>query len=112
MLNDKIRVAQKVIVEFKISNKQCADCIRENMDHTWGACIQVRQRVGHKMSFFHLETSLIKAGLHDLMIDVKVAKEGVDLYFKNKTHAHRVVSFINTIFPTTTKTSKKLIGTD
>ena len=74
VLDEKLRVAQKLIVEFKISNKQCVDCIRENTDHTWGACLQLRQRVGHKMSFFHLESCLIKAGLHNLMLDVKVTK--------------------------------------
>ena len=112
VLDEKLRVAQKHIVEFKISHKQCPDCIRENTDHTWGACVQIRQRVGHKMSFFHLESRLIKAGLHNSMIDVKVAKEGIDLFFKNKTAAQRVVAFINTIFPITTRTSKKLIGQD
>ena len=34
------------------------------------------------------------------------------MFFKNKTQAQRVVSFVNTLFPTTTKTSKKLIGMD
>ena len=74
VMDEKIRVAQKLIVEFKITNKQCIECIRENTDHTWGACLQLRQRVGHKMSFFHLETSLIKARLHNSMLDVKVTK--------------------------------------
>lgn len=74
VLDEKVRVAQKILVEFKVANKQCVECIRENTDHTWGACVQLRQRVGHKMSFFHLETCLIKAKLHDLMLDVKVTK--------------------------------------
>lgn len=81
VLDEKVRVAQKHIVEFKISHKQCVECIRENTDHTWGACVQIRQRVGHKMSFFHLESSLIKAGLHNSMIDVKIAKVCGDLTF-------------------------------
>ena len=34
------------------------------------------------------------------------------MFFKSKTQAQRVVGFVNTLFPTTTKTSKKLIGKD
>lgn len=34
------------------------------------------------------------------------------MFFKSKTLAQRVVGFINTLFPTTSKTSKKLIGKD
>lgn len=34
------------------------------------------------------------------------------MYFKTKTHAQRIVGFVNSLFPTISKTSKKLIGKD
>lgn len=112
VLDGKLNLRQKVVVEFTVHNKQCMDCIRGATDHTWEGLVQVRQRVDHKSTFSYLEASLIKAGLHDLMSDVQVTREGIDLYFKHKNQAARVADFIGSIFPVKTKSSKKLVSAD
>ena len=35
ILDDKVKLRQKAVVEFVIKNKQCLDCIREATDHSW-----------------------------------------------------------------------------
>lgn len=44
--------------------------------------------------------------------NVTCEQEGLDMYFKTKNQAQRIVAFVNTLFPTITRTSKKLIGKD
>ena len=46
------------------------------------------------------------------MRDVQVTREGLDLFFKQRNQASRVVDFIGTIFPVRTKVSKKLVSAD
>ena len=41
ILDDKVKLRQKTIVEFVIKNKQCLQCITEATDHSWGCMIQV-----------------------------------------------------------------------
>lgn len=82
VMDGKVTLGSTLVVEFKVVAKQCMECIREATDHSWGAMIQVRQRVGHKRSFFQLERLLVDAGLHQLMTGVEVAREGLDMYFK------------------------------
>ena len=54
-MDGKVRVRQRLDVEFVVKMKQCIECIRENTDHTWGALVQVRQHVGSRRTFFALE---------------------------------------------------------
>lgn len=112
VLDGKLNLRQKVVVEFVVHNKQCLDCIRGATDHTWEGLVQVRQRVDHKSTFGHLEACLIKAGMHDVMSDVQVTREGMDLFFKHKNQAARVADFISSIFPVKAKSSKKLVSAD
>lgn len=112
VLNDKITVRQSLTIEFVIKHKQCLQCIREATDHTWGACVQVRQRHGHQRGLIGLEQHIIKSGLHSLIIDVGKSREGIDLYFRTKSHAEQVVEFISRMLPTKVKASKKLISRD
>jgi hypothetical protein len=108
VLDDKVTLRQKTIVEYVIKNKQCHDCIREATDHTWGALLQLRQRVSHKNSLCSLETSMIKAGLHETMLNIQMSKEGIDFFFKSKNQCDKVVEFISTQMPSFKKLSKKL----
>lgn len=113
VLNDKVTLRQRVVVEFVIKHKQCLECIREATDHTWGAALQLRQRSNDpSLSLSQLEQQLTAAGLHNLMLDVTVVKHGLDLYFKNKNQCERVVEFVTNRLPARVKTSKKLISSD
>eukprot|EP01038_Epipyxis_sp_PR26KG_P006742 gene6742-9237_t len=110
VMDDKIKLQQNLVIEYVIKNKQCLECIREATDHTWGALIQVRQHVNHKKSFYLLESQLIEAGLYNLMVNVEIAREGLDLYFKSKNQADRVVEFISSHMIVKSKQSKKLVS--
>jgi nonsense-mediated mRNA decay protein 3 len=112
VLDDKIVLRQNATVEFVIRNKQCLPCIHEATDHTWGALVQLRQKVGHKRSLYGLESSMIKAGLHNAMLNIVQAKDGLDIYFKAKNSADKVVEFLSSRIPTKTKVSQKLISQD
>lgn len=113
VLDEKVRLSKRVVAEFVIKLKQCMECIRESTDHTWGSCVQVRQKVGHKRGFDQLEALLIAKGLQNLMIDVQVTKDGsFDLYFKSKNQGDRVIEAIASTMPIRKKESKKLVSTD
>lgn len=72
--------------------------------------IQVRQRVGHKHSLFMLEHVLTQANMHRLMLNVSVAREGLDMYFKHRNEAERTVQCIQKNMPVKVKLSKKLVS--
>lgn len=112
VLDNKVQLRQKAVIEFVIKHKQCMECIREATDHSWGAMIQIRQKVGHKQALFLLEDLLTKAGLHNLMISITVCKEGLDLFFKARNQAEIVVNFISSHMPVKVKKSQKLISRD
>ena len=44
---------------------QCADCKKQFTPHTWNALVQVRQKVDHKRTLYHLEQLILKYGAHD-----------------------------------------------
>jgi nonsense-mediated mRNA decay protein 3 len=112
VLSDKMALRQRVEIEYIIRNKQCLECIREASEHTWGSQIQLRQRVSTSgsSSLITLESALIKAGMHNLMLSIEVVKQGMNLYFKNKNQAEKVVNFISNLLPTRVKSSKKMIS--
>jgi nonsense-mediated mRNA decay protein 3 len=112
VLDNKVQLRQKAVIEFVIKHKQCMECIREATDHSWGAMIQIRQKVGHKQALFLLEHLLTKAGLHNMMISITVCKEGLDLFFKARNQAEIVVNFISSHMPIKVKKSQKLISRD
>lgn len=112
VMDNKVKVRQKLEVEFVIKNKQCMDCIREATDHSWGALIQLRQHVGHKKSFYQLEQLLGEANMHNLMINIEVVREGLDFYFKSKSQSDKVMEFIANHMPCKIKQSKKLVSRD
>ena len=109
MLDGKVYIKQHEVNTFIIKNKQCIECIRESTDHTWGAQIQLRQYVGHKRTFFELESLLTKNNLHHLMLDVSVVKEGVDFYFKTKNLSDKVTEFVTSHLPVRLKHSKVIL---
>ena len=112
VLDNRLNVQQKVVIEFVIKNKQCIECIREATEHNWGALIQLRHRVGHKRSLYLLEDLLVKSGLHNLMSGIEITKDGMDLYFKAKNQSEKVIDFLTSKIPMKIKSSKKLVSSD
>eukprot|EP01041_Mallomonas_annulata_P002263 gene2263-4403_t len=112
VLDNKVKMQQRLVVEFIIKNKQCMECIRDATDHSWVALIQLRQRVGHKKSLFVIEDLLTKSDLHKIITDVEIFKEGIDFYFRTKSNAERIIEVISSNLPTKIKHSKKLVSQD
>ncbi len=106
VLDNKVKLNQKVEIEFVVKNKQCLECIREATDHSFGAIIQLRQHVGHKKSFYHIEQLLNNANMYHLMLSIEIVREGMDFYFKSKNQADKVAEFISNNMPTKMKYSK------
>mmetsp|Transcript_7 Transcript_7/g.10 ORF Transcript_7/g.10 Transcript_7/m.10 type:complete len:335 (+) Transcript_7:58-1062(+) len=105
-------VEQSFPVEFVVHYQQCEDCKKEFTPHTWTALVQVRQKVTHKKTFFYLEQLIMKHNAHEKCIKVKEQHEGIDFFYKDKTHALRFIDFLESMFPTKTKSSKQIISED
>jgi nonsense-mediated mRNA decay protein 3 len=91
---------------------QCDDCKKEFTPHTWGAVVQVRQHVDHKKTFYLIEQLILKHGAYDKVLKISNEDDGINFYYKNTTHAQRLVDFLNSILPTSVKHSKQLISHD
>lgn len=112
VLDGKMQLKQRVIIEFMIKHKQCLDCIRENSDHIWGAQVQLRQKSVHKTSLASLEALLTRGGFHNIMLGAEMSKHGMDFFFRNRSQAEKVVNFISSNLPTKIKISQRLVSTD
>jgi nonsense-mediated mRNA decay protein 3 len=103
---------QSFIVEFVVQNLQCDDCKKTYTPHTWVAQVQIRQRVNHKRTFLFLEQLIIKHNATDKCLSIKEVYDGLDFQFKNKSHAARLVDFVQNQVPIQVKSSKQLISQD
>jgi len=103
---------QTFIVEFLVQGQMCDDCHRREAKDFWKAVVQVRQKVSHKKTFYYLEQLIIKHGVHSQCLNIKQVHEGLDFYFANKQQAKRMCDFLNTVVPSKTKSSERLISHD
>ena len=111
-LNNKTKIEQTFVTEFIECYMQCDDCKKEFTPHTWGAVVQVRQHVDHKKTFYLIEQLILKHGAYDKVLKVSEEDDGINFYYKNTTHAQRLIDFLNTILPISVKNSKQLISHD
>jgi len=109
---NNVTVQQTFPIEFVVFYQQCEDCKKEYTPHTWGALVQVRQKVDHKKTFFFLEQLILKYNAHDKVLKIKDLPEGVDFFYKDRSHAQRLVDFLQTMFSVRVKHSKQLISQD
>ena len=91
---------------------QCDDCKKEFTPHTWEAVVQVRQHVDHKKTFYYIEQMIIKHQAYDKLLKISEDDDGINFYYKTKTHAERLINFLNDKLPITRKDSKQLISHD
>ncbi|KAG9306967.1 hypothetical protein G9A89_000881 [Geosiphon pyriformis] len=99
-------------VEFVVSHQQCNDCARVMAQNTWQAIVQVRQKVNHKRTFLYLEQLILKHNAHKDTINIKEVKDGIDFFYAQRSHAIKMVEFLNAVVPIKFKTSEQLISTD
>ncbi|EDQ85029.1 uncharacterized protein MONBRDRAFT_34439 [Monosiga brevicollis MX1] len=103
---------QGFVVEYVVEHQFCPECHRQEAADTWNACVQVRQKVKHKKTFFHLEQLIIKHNAHDRTLRIKSVPDGIDFYFNSRSDAKRMVEFLMAVVPCRYKTSERLISSD
>jgi nonsense-mediated mRNA decay protein 3 len=82
------------------------------LQDTWNAVVQLRQKVAHKKTFYYLEQLIIKHRVHKDCINIKALKDGVDFYFSTRSHAKKLLDFLQACSPCKLKTSERLISAD
>jgi nonsense-mediated mRNA decay protein 3 len=103
---------QSFVVEFIVRNQQCVECQADFRQGSWKSLIQLRQRVHHKRTFLYLEQLILKHNAHRGCLKIEIFKDGMDFYFAERNTGARFVSFLESVCPCRSKTSKKLISTD
>ena len=111
-VNATILLQQTIDVEFYEVYTQCDDCKKEFTPHTWKACVQVRQKVDNKKTFFYIEQLILKHSAHKKSIKINAVRDGMDFFFSSKPHALKFMDFLYGVVPHTTKESKELISHD
>lgn len=111
-INESITLEQSFIVEFTVIYTQCDDCKKDFTPHTWKACIQLRQKSTNKKTFYYLEQLILKYNAHAKVIKITKRKDGLDFFFGTKSHAQKLVDFLQSAVPLKVKESKELVSQD
>lgn len=104
---------QAYVVEYTVEDHMCEKCSRvaANPDQ-WIACVQVRQKVDHKRTFFFLEQLIIKHAAAASAINIKQMHDGVDFFFANRSHGLKFLDFLSNVVPTKSRHDKQLVSHD
>lgn len=112
VLNGAI-LQQSFVVEFVVERHMCPACNRQNANpNSWVSCVQVRQHVAHKRTFFFLEQLILKHGADESCVNVKEIHEGIDFYFGSRAHAVKFVDFLQSVVPIRYRHDKQLVSHD
>ena len=103
---------QSFVIEYVLGNKQCPICQRREAKDTWMAVVQVRQKVSHKRTFLWLEQLILKHNAHADTVNITELQDGLDFFFDQRSHAEKLVSFLQTMAPVRYKQSKQLVSED
>lgn len=104
---------QSFIVEFVVHTRQCDACtkLQTNQSH-WVACVQLRQKVEHKKTFFFLEQLILKHNAHANSTGIKQMPDGIDFFYDHKSHALKLIDFLGSVVPIKWKTAEQLVSQD
>ncbi|KAG2377848.1 hypothetical protein C9374_008933 [Naegleria lovaniensis] len=103
---------QSFVVEFIVRNQQCEVCQKSHTLYTWNAVVQVRQKLDHKRTFLFLEQLILKHNVHEKAINIKEEADGLDFFFSEKSHAKKLVDFLQSVSPIKLKTGERLVTHD
>ena len=103
---------QSFVIEYVIGNKQCPHCQRREAKDTWVAMLQVRQKVPHKRTFLWMEQLILRHAAHVDATNILEVKDGLDFFFDQRSHAEKLMSFLQGVAPTRYKTSKSDLSID
>ncbi|KAJ3343737.1 hypothetical protein HDU93_006649 [Gonapodya sp. JEL0774] len=74
--------------------------------------LTIQKEVTHKRTFLWLEQVILKNGAHKDTVNIKEAKDGIDFYYGQRTHAIRMVDFLSAVVPLRSKSSETIISSD
>lgn len=103
---------QVFVVEYVVQGQQCDVCAKYEAKDTWNAVCQVRQRVEHKRTFYWLEQLIIKHSAHTNTINIKEKPDGLDFFYSHKSHAQKMVDFLQAVIPIRFNSADKLVSHD
>lgn len=86
-------------IEYLVQHGQCPDCAKLAAKNTWKALVQVRQKVPHKRTFLFLEQLILKHGAQKDTISVKEVRDGLDFFYSSRSHALKMVEFLQGVVP-------------
>jgi nonsense-mediated mRNA decay protein 3 len=72
----------------------------------------VRQKVTHKRTFIWLEQLILKHNAHKDTTNIKEFRDGLDFYYGHRSHAIKMVEFLQSVVPLRMKQSQELISSD
>ncbi|KAH0581267.1 hypothetical protein H2248_012369 [Termitomyces sp. 'cryptogamus'] len=99
-------------IEYLVQHGQCPDCTKLAAKNTWNSLVQVRQKVPHKRTFLYLEQLILKHNAQKDTISVKEVRDGLDFFFSSRSHAIKMVEFLQGVVPVRTKSSEQIISSD
>lgn len=104
---------QTFVAEYTVEDHMCDACARvaANPDQ-WIAVVQVRQKVDHKRTFYFLEQLILKDGADANTVNIKQLHDGVDFYYGNRSHALKLIDFLNGVVPIQFRSDKQLVSQD
>eukprot|EP00242_Pyramimonas_sp_CCMP2087_P000128 CAMPEP_0198196994 /NCGR_PEP_ID=MMETSP1445-20131203/593_1 /TAXON_ID=36898 /ORGANISM="Pyramimonas sp., Strain CCMP2087" /LENGTH=498 /DNA_ID=CAMNT_0043866123 /DNA_START=578 /DNA_END=2074 /DNA_ORIENTATION=- len=97
--------------DYVIQNNLCQGCARlaANSDQ-WVACVQVRQHVDHKRTFFLLEQLILKHNAQIGTLNIKEQTDGVDFFYGHRSHALKFLEFLGSMVPMKNRSDKQLVS--
>ncbi|KAG6848663.1 hypothetical protein H0H93_015061 [Arthromyces matolae] len=99
-------------IEYLVQYGQCPDCTKLAAKNTWNSLVQVRQKVPHKRTFLYLEQLILKHNAQKDTISVKEVKDGLDFFYSSRSHALKMVEFLQGVVPVRSKSSEQIISSD
>lgn len=110
--DDGLILQDEVIIEFKEVGRTCNECVKKQINTSYDAIVQVRQKVEHKKTLFYLEQLILHNFCKDNELNCESVNGGLDFYFNSVVQANIFVSFVLKSIPGRAKTSTQLRSTD
>lgn len=99
-------------IKYTRRNKQCSDCENVEAKQYWNTVVQLRQKSQNKRNLFYIEQMIIKHKMYQNTSNMKEMKDGMDFYYLRKSHAKKMVRFLESIVGCKIVESDRLISLD
>jgi len=113
----KVIMQHILVVTYVVTNQTCDECTKQVSNQTWSAVVQVRQKVLHKRTMLYLEQLILKHDAHRHATGIQTVYGatlggGLDFFFRERSHARSLISFINSMIPIRSSQARQLATHD